>query len=232
MAQLFLDNLEKWNGRCWFSRPVTLEAGSDASEFGFGGTILVPGESPQVLSGQLSVDEMAMSSTAREMVAFFRVLEAAVQSQAEHLKDSAVPIRGDNQGAVSALNSFRSPAPDVNAALRGIFELCAQYNFDVVAEWRPRDLMALEDELSKIPDSSDWGLIRPKFRRICEEFGVEPRVDLFALATWHQLPAFISDSYTPGALGINALRLDWTEIVPAGTFAWAFPPVRLIPQAI
>jgi hypothetical protein len=232
MAQMFLNNLNEWNGRRWFPRPVVLEAGSDASEFGFGGSILVPGSQPHLIAGQLSQSEMAMSSTAREMVAFLRVLQTAVRMKPEWLNDAAALIRGDNQGAVSALNSFRSPAPDVNAALQQIFKLSYQHNFDVVAEWRPRDLMALEDELSKLPNSSDWGLVRSEFRRICREFGVQPTVDLFASATWHQLPAFVSDSYTPGALCVNALRSDWAQLVPAGTFAWAFPPVRYINQVI
>ena len=43
-AQLFLDRLPEWNGRRWFPRCVTAEAGSDASELGFGGTIQIPGE--------------------------------------------------------------------------------------------------------------------------------------------------------------------------------------------
>jgi hypothetical protein len=116
----------------------------------------------------------------------------------------------------------------VNAALKKIFQLSSQKNFNIVAEWRPRKLMALEDELSKIPDSSDWGLAWSEFRRLCDEFGEKPTVDLFASATWHQLPTYISGSYAPGASGVNALRLDWTELVPRGTFAWAFPPVRHI----
>jgi hypothetical protein len=231
-AQLFLDNLEKWNGRRWFPRPVVLEAGSDALDFGFGGSLQMQGSPPRLISGQLSLEEMSMSSTAKEMVAFFRVLKTAVQMEPEGLRDSAVLIRGDNQGAVSALNSFRSPAHDVNAALQKIFVLSYEHNFDVMAEWRPRDLMALKDELSKIPDSSDWGLIKPEFRRICKEFGVKPTIDLFASSTWHQAPAFITGSYAPGALGVNALRIDWSELVPEGTFAWAFPPVRHIQQVL
>lgn len=191
MAQMFLDNMADWNGRRWFPRPILLQAGSDASEFGFGGTILMPGTSPKLLLGQLSPEEMNMSSTAREVLAFYRVLQAASQMESDNIRDSAILIRGDNQGAVSALNSFRSPAPDVNRALQKIFELSTNFNFDVIAEWLPRNLMSLEDQLSKIPDSSDWGLVRTEYRRICEAFGVRPSIDLFASASWHHTPQFI-----------------------------------------
>lgn len=232
MAKLFLDNLDKWNGRRWFPRPIVVETGSDASEFGYGGTIHIPGAPPKLVSGEPSLEEMAMSSTAREAVAFFRILKEASDFAPDRMNNSAVLIRGDNQGAVRALNSFRSPAPDVNAALQRIFELSAELNFDVVAEWRPRELMALEDHLSKLLDSSDWGLARSEFQRICKAFGVRPLVDLFASATWHQLPTFVSSTFAPGCSATNSLTLVWSDMLPDGAFAWAFPPVRYIAQTV
>jgi hypothetical protein len=96
MAQMFLDNMADWNGRRWFPRPILLQAGSDASKFGFGGTILMPGTSPKLLLGQLSPEEMNMSSTAREVLGFYRVLQAASQMEPDNIRDSAILIRGDN----------------------------------------------------------------------------------------------------------------------------------------
>jgi hypothetical protein len=59
---------------------------------------------------------------------------------------------------VAALNKFSSRAPDVAASLREIFKLCSALDFDVVAQWRPREELAEEDALSRVPDASDWGL--------------------------------------------------------------------------
>jgi hypothetical protein len=92
--------------------------------------------------------------------------------------------------------------------------------------------MSLEDQLSKIPDSSDWGLVRTEYRRICEAFGVRPSIDLFASASWHHTPQFISGSYAPGGKAVNALQMAWSDIVREGEFAWVFPPVRYINQVI
>jgi hypothetical protein len=78
-----------------------------------------------------------MSSTAREMIGFLRILQQATARFPELLTGSAVLMIGDNQGAVSALNKFTSPAPNVAASLRGIFEICSAHDTDVVAQWKP-----------------------------------------------------------------------------------------------
>jgi hypothetical protein len=133
-ARLFLERLAEWNGRRWFPRQIVLEASSDASDFRFGGVIKVAGRPHFELAGLLTEAELGMSSTAREMVGFWRVLQQAASRFPEVLRESAVLVVGDNQGAVAALNQFRSPAPDIAASLKKIFELCASYDFDVVAQ--------------------------------------------------------------------------------------------------
>ncbi|GAQ91453.1 Reverse transcriptase [Klebsormidium nitens] len=131
-TELFLQRLPEWNGRRWFPRCITAEAGSDASETGFGGTIQIPGGEKLSVVGTLSEDERKMSSTARETVAFLRVLTEAHERAGEVLRGAAVLLKGDNQGAVRAVNAMNSRAPDVNAALRQLFELCVGGDFDVV----------------------------------------------------------------------------------------------------
>lgn len=170
-ARLFLERLEDWNGRRWFPRRVQLEASSDASDFGFGGTIQVAGKAPFELAGSLTESEVLMSSTAREMIGFLRILQLAAERFPEVLRGSAVLVVGDNQGAVSAINKFNSTAPDVAAGLRGIFELCSNLDFDVVAQGKPREELVLEDALSRVPDASDWGLSPAVCQDIIQRFG-------------------------------------------------------------
>jgi hypothetical protein len=95
-AQLFLDNLDDWNGRRWFPRRVLVEVASDASDFGFGGTIKVVGKPPFELAGSLTEEEVAMSSTAREMIGFLRILQLAGAKLPELLREAAVLVVGDN----------------------------------------------------------------------------------------------------------------------------------------
>jgi hypothetical protein len=230
-ARLFIENLSDWNGRRWYPRRVLLEVASDASDFGIGGTIKVVGRPPFELAGSLSEKEVAMSSTAREMLGFLRILQQAAARSPELIRDSAILVIGDNQGAVAALNKFSSPAPDVAASLREIFAICSTLDFDVVAQWSPRDELAAEDALSRVPDASDWGLAPRALALIVSTFGA-PSVDLFASNLWHVCPTFVSARHMPGCAVADALNLDWRALVPAGTTAYIFPPVRAIPKAI
>jgi hypothetical protein len=208
-----------------------LEASSDASDFGFGGTIQVAGKTPFELAGSLTESEVLMSSTAREMIGFLRILQLAAERFPEVLRGAAVLVIGDNQGAVSAINKFNSTAPDVAAGLRGIFELCSNLDFDVVAQWKPREELVLEDALSRFPDASDWGLSPAVRQEITQRFGY-PSIDLFASDRWHVTTAFVAPRFMPGCVSVDALQCDWRILVPEGETAWIFPPVRSVAVVI
>jgi hypothetical protein len=173
-----------------------------------------------------------MSSTAREVVAFIRILEEASTKHERLLQGGSVLLTGDNQGAVAAVNKFRSKAPDVNSLLKQIFALCSEKDFDIVAQWRPREELQLEDDLSKLLNSSDWGLRKAEREAILEAFQVRPVIDLFASDVWHTTSRFVSHHATPGALAVDATRQAWTELVQQGDFAWIFPPVRLLTEVM
>jgi hypothetical protein len=215
VAKLFQDTLTARNGRRWFPRQVTLEVGYDASEFGFGGTLRALGGRTTTFLGSLTETEVLMSSTAREVLTFLRVLEEASTKYERLLQGGSVLLRGDNQGAVASVNQFRSRAPDVNRLMKEIFALCTEKDFDVVAQWRPREEMQLEDDLNKLPDSSDWGLRQTDRDAVLREFRVRPAIDLFASDVWHATSRFVSQHATPGAYAVDAMRQDWTELVMA-----------------
>jgi hypothetical protein len=185
-----------------------VEAGSDASDTGVGGTIRIPGRPVRTVVATLSPTERGMSSTAREVVAFHQVLLETTRQAGEVLEGAAVLLSGDNQGAVRAINVFRSRAPDVNEALQRIFEPCAAKDFDVVAQWKPREEMQAEDDLSNYRDSSDWGLRSEDKEKVLAVFDVRPAIDLFASETWHVTRKFVSLHLTPGCIAADALRAD------------------------
>jgi hypothetical protein len=230
-AQLFVERLSEWNGRRWYPRRVNLEASSDASDFGFGGVLKTAGRPPFTLSGSLIEQEVAMSSTAREMIGFLRVLQQAALRFRNTLKGSAILVIGDNQGAVAALNKFTSKAPDIASSLKEIFHLCSSLDFDIVAQWRPRKELELEDALSRVPDASDWGVAPTVRAAIFEAFGV-PTADLFASGTWHVASTFVTPQFTPGCAAADALNVDWRDLITPGGLAWIFPPVRAILKAL
>lgn len=183
------------------------------------------------LVGTLSKEEVVMSSTAREMVGFPRILQQAGVRFPELLKGAAILVIGDNQGAVAALNKFSSTTPDIAASLREIFELCLSLDFDIIAQWRPREELQEEDALSRVPDASDWGLSSKTLALIIKAFG-SPHVDLFASDAWHVASVFVTPRYMPGCTAVDALNQDWRDLVPRGELAWLFPPVRAICKVI
>jgi hypothetical protein len=228
---LFLDRLSEWNGRRWFPRRVLLKASSDASDFGFGGILKVAGKPQFELAGSLTEVQLSMSSTAREMVGFLRTIQQTGLRFPELLRGSAVLVVGDNQGAVAALNQFRSLAPDVAASLREIFKICSSLDFDVLAQWRPREELAAEDALSRFPEASNWGLAPAIMHSLIEQFG-RSSVDMFASDFWHIAASFVTPSYMLGCSAVDAVNRDWRDIVPPGSLAWVFQPLRAIPQAL
>lgn len=96
----------------------------------------------------------------------------------------------------------------MNATLKKVFELCVAHRISITAVWKPRDLLKLEDLLSREADSSDWGLDSKIMGDICIEFRVRPFIDLFASSTWHVCDKFVSLVYTLGCAAAQALALD------------------------
>lgn len=101
------------------------------------------GCAPFELVGSLSKDKASQSSTAREMIGVLRILQLAASRHHALLSRAAILLIEDNQGAVAAINSFRSSAPDIHAILKEIFELCSRVDFDIIAQWKPRAELAL-----------------------------------------------------------------------------------------
>jgi hypothetical protein len=109
MAKRFLERLDEWNGRRWYPRTITVEAGSDASDTGVGGTIRIPGRPVRTVVATLSPTERGMSSTAREVVAFHQVLLETTRQAGEVLEGAAVLLSGDNHGEPSMPSGAEHP---------------------------------------------------------------------------------------------------------------------------
>ncbi|GAQ84615.1 putative DNA/RNA polymerases [Klebsormidium nitens] len=232
-ARLFLENFDRWNGRRWHTFPVTLQTSSDASDVGFGGFVQFPGKAKLQIAGTFSQEEAALSSTAREMKGLLKTLQAALQAAGPSaIRNSCLVLTTDNRGATYAINSMRSSSPDVNKILQDFFLFSCENGVDVKAYWKPREEMQEEDALSRFPDASDWGLSSPLFQKVTAWFGVKPSVDLFASDIWHVTEKFVSKEFTPGCLAVDALNQDWRQLLKEGDWAWMFPPLRHVAQAI
>jgi hypothetical protein len=231
-AEFWLGNIDRFNGRQWWPRAVTVKATVDASGFGYRGFVSVGAKTPMKFTGTFSSEQALQSSTAREVRGYAAALAAAFQNFPSELKGSAVLLEGDNQGAISAINNLRSPVAEINEVLQEIFGLCTEQGFDVVARWIPREDLTEADALSRLPDPSDWGLSRQELQRIFDHFGVRPTLDLFASDVHHVADRFVSKFFTPGCVAVDATRLDWRSIAESQEVIWLFPPVRQVSLAL
>jgi hypothetical protein len=227
----WLDNLDRFNGRPWWPEPISLRVEVDASGVGFGGVLSAPSSPPLSFQGTFSPDQAAGSSTLREVLGYVGAVGVAAESFPSLLLGASILVTGNNQGAVSCINNFRSPVPAINEALRDLFRIRSELHCDVLARWVPRENLAAADALSREPDASDWGIQAGLYANICKRFGVQPAVDIFASDIHHQAPEFCSRIFVPGCKAIDAFRQDWAELLQSRT-AWVFPPNRAVSQSL
>lgn len=231
-AEFWLGNLDSFNGRRWWPRPVKMRVAVDASGVGFGGPITSDRVPKTEFMGTFTETQAAQSSTAREMRGYAAAIEMAAERFPDDVRGSSILLSGDNQGAISALNQFRSPVQEINESIERIFRCCTQHDCDVVARWVPRNALTEADELSRRPDASDWGINPTLFSQICTWFGVSPTIDLFASDANHVVGTYITPFYTPGCAGVHAFKLDWRKLVGSKGLAWIFPPTRASSQVL
>jgi hypothetical protein len=183
-------------------------------------------------TGTFSTEQQGQSSTAREVRGYAAALETAAQNFPERINGAAILLEGDNQGAISALNHFRSPVFEINQVLRKVFQLCCEQRIDVLARWIPRDNLAEEDALSRLPDPSDWGFCASKLHKVFQHFGRRPTVDLFASDVHHVTEKFVSRFFTPGCSAVDVTKQDWSNLLGPSDIVWVFPPHRLVTLAL
>ena len=128
----WLSEITKFNGRHIWPKPSAVRvAYSDASATGYGGYLVEHGN--LVTNGQWSPDEVAQSSTWRELRAVKKVLES-FQSK---LKNERIRWFTDNQNVVRIVQ-YGSSKPSLQAEALDIFSICVQYNLRLEPEWIPQ----------------------------------------------------------------------------------------------
>jgi hypothetical protein len=230
-AEFWLNNIDRLNGQSWWPKPVALKVVSDASGIGFGGHLHV-GKEQLPFTGTFTEQQAASSSTAREVRGYAAGLTVAAQQFPHVLREAAILIESDNQGAISAINSFRSPVPEINDLLKGVFKTCAELRAGVIGKWIPRGELTEADALSREPDATDWRIATGIFDSACLHFGCYPSVDMFASDVHHTVDQFVSQFFTPGCLAVNALQIDWSEVIKEGQSIWVFPPVQCVSASL
>jgi hypothetical protein len=176
------------------------------------------------LWGQWSQDEASLHSNQREMLAVLY----ALRDRCHYLANSSLMIQSDNKSVVAFLRNeggTRSPAL-MNLCYK-IFHLVDQYSIHFQIYYLPGKFNCEADRLSRLSATPEWHLLPTLTQKIFLKWGT-PIVDLFASATAHVVPSYVSlDATDRQAQFHNAFSRTWHYHL-----AWLFPPPFLIPQVL
>ncbi len=193
---------------------------TDASGHGFGGFILSQFGNV-IAKGNFSRDEMAGSSTLRELLAVKYTLE----SFGHLLRDERILWFTDNSNLPKIIESGSSKLPLTKIALE-IFTISLRMNVELHPVWIPREDNVLADKISKSLDTDSWGIDSESFAFIESHFG-KFTYDRFADHENTKVQRFSSKFFCPNAEDVDAFTQDWS-----GEFNWICPPISHIGKAL
>ena len=228
----FNEIIQRWsNSACFLPTPIhpkvpTVTLRTDASKRKWGAT-LENNTGLNHCSGPWEGQAMCLNINNKELLTILNSLKTFENL----LQTDHVSIFTDNKTAVSVLkkkgthkDAFR------HNTVREILELLAKSRSTFEVHHIPGVKNVLADFLSRkdhiIP--SELQLSKNLFLRICEKFGVQPQIDLFATHFSRKCTVFTSSIPHPEALGLNAFTLNWASY----NVLYAFPPPSLIGRVL
>ena len=188
---------------------------TDASGVGYGGH--VSSMKNVQIQGHWSLEQSRKSSTFRELLAIFLVLD----SLSSFLQHKKVKIFSDSQSACRIV-LVGSRIPELHEIAVKIFHTCLMCDIALEAQWLPRSENHLADCLSKAVDFDDWKLNPQMFNLIDQKWGPFS-VDRFSSNYNNQIERFNSRFWCPEAEAVDAFSVNWADDIN-----WVCPPVCLI----
>mmetsp|Transcript_38654 Transcript_38654/g.65061 ORF Transcript_38654/g.65061 Transcript_38654/m.65061 type:complete len:728 (-) Transcript_38654:46-2229(-) len=204
--------------------PAFRDVYSDAGDRGWGGCLLLPSGERLDARGYLTDCERKQSSTWRELMAIFRILESV-----GHLipRGTRLQWHTDSQNAAWDMSKGGSSKLDLHTLCLQIFEFCVAAGISALWVWIPRKLNAWSDALAGLYDKDDWMLHPWVFAAIDRLWG-KHTIDRFASDLNHVVELFNSYFWCPGTGGVNAFgQADWLF-----HNNWCNPPFWLIGRLI
>ena len=137
-------------------------------------------------------------------------------------------ISGDGQLNSGILHQQTRRNKEMCALLWKIMTWCHHYHITLKARHIPGCLNVMADLLSRSNQvqSTEWSLHPQVFKQICQKW-FTPHVDLFATHLNYKLPLYVSPIPDPRAWDIDALNINWTNLM-----AYAYPPTALLHKVI
>ncbi len=216
--EYWLGCIEAWNGRVSTTRPVDVQAVSDASSTGWGFACLnreAAGFWDQWMSTQ--------PSNYREMQAVLMGL----LSFKEELSGKSVQILSDNVSTVANINFQGGPSASLTGVARAIWSVALKNNITLSLRFLRGVDNVHADALSRLEDKYGWKLHPVLFQALDDRWGPHT-VDRFADMNNTQLQVYNSRYKDPHSSGVDALsQRDWAQ-----HNNWVCPPFRLVPRVL
>jgi hypothetical protein len=170
-----------------------------------------------------SPEEMATSSTERELLAVYYL----VVSAKDLFRGKNVTIHTDSLNC-QIICTKGSSKPKLQAYASLISDVLDSQQISVNVVWIPRDLNMVADFISNSIDFADYEIVPDQFEHICHELQMYPDIDLFANSYNAKCHDFFSVSFEPGSIGVDAFKYDWSVF----QLGWIFVQPSLIGRAL
>ncbi|MEL7079583.1 MAG: reverse transcriptase domain-containing protein, partial [Cyanobacteria bacterium J06582_2] len=194
--------------------PVSAVIHTDASTTGWGGYW-----GNQTAQGTWSFLFQRFHINLLEMMAVLLVLK--------HLKppkNSHIRLIMDNMTTVACIRRGGSRSAVLNQVFTAIVKLQLKRNWTLSANHLAGVRNVLADALSRASvQQTEWSLDTRSFSTVTTLMP-NLQVDLFATRENHKLPAYVSPDLDQGAVGTNAMTLDWNS----WSSIYLFPPTKIL----
>lgn len=192
---------------------------TDASKTGYGGFM-----NNQIFQGEWSEMQSKKHINSLELEAVFLTLKHFLNQ----LKGQYVLIRSDNTTVVQYINKQGgTKSPTLCYQTWDLWNLAIQNNIRMKAAHITGKLNILADQLSRTKiQHTEWSLNKLVVQNLFQIWGT-PLIDLFASIDNRQTEIFCSWIPHQKALALDALTISWERM-----YAYAYPPICLIPKVL
>ncbi|CAC5394217.1 unnamed protein product [Mytilus coruscus] len=198
---------------------ATVTITTNASKTGFGGHM-----NNQIFQGFWSVQEQKQHINLLELETVTRT----VQHFLPQLQNQNVLLKCDNTTVVQYVNK-QGDTKSIHLCYKTwcLMKMATQNNLTFRAALIEGKINILADHLSRNKiQPTEWTLNNQVVQSVFAMWG-EPTIDLFASVHNHKRPVFCAWLPHPSALAIDDLSISWNKM-----WAYAFPPICLIPKVL
>jgi hypothetical protein len=221
IADWFLSNAKKWNGRSFNLQESTIILEGDASSLGFGCVL----NEEQFIQGTWDLMQSEDHINVKEL----KTLLLGIEKWKDQLSQKEITIKTDNQVAYYYLKKAGGKIDSLNSIARKIWQICLEKDIHIArVVWIPSEENHFPDILSRGMDTIEWELSNDVFHLISERFG-RMDIDRFASDKNTKLPRFNAWNISLGikAEALDAFSQDWSKDI---NFVNA--PFNLIPRIL